>query len=149
MKMIASSIGAAMILASCGLSNAKEACGGSDTKFYDEGLIFHLKRAGVPYRRMSGGGLCVDEKFAPQLKEAERQLERAFHEIATNPRGACEERSLVEWATREGLRYDLIPSHNSQNEPAGNLFLIRSFTYEEMVANREKFKSAPQGRCKS
>ena len=138
------------VLTSCGVSSAKEACGGSSDKFYDEGLIFHLGRSGVPYRLMEGGGLCVDEKYAMQLKEAERQLERAFHEIATKPRDACEERALVEWAQREGLRYELAAAYNSRNEPSGNLFLIRSFTYEEMVANREKFdRAAPKGaRCK-
>lgn len=137
-------------LAACDLAGAKEACGGSSAKFYDEGLIFHLNRAGVPYRRMEGGGLCVSEKHAPQLKEAERQLERAFYQIATNPRDVCEERALVEWAQREGLRYELAPALNSRNEPAGNLFLIRSFTYEEMIANQEKFRSAPtNSRCKS
>ena len=53
---------------------AKEHCGGSDAKFYDEGLIFHLTKAGVPYRRMHGSGLCVDDKYSTQFKAAEREL---------------------------------------------------------------------------
>jgi len=117
---------------------AKEHCGGSDAKFYDEGLIFHLTKAGVPYRRMHGYGLCVDDKYSTQFKAAQRELERYFPQIAHKPKDSCEERALVEWAQREKLRFDLRPAFDMQNQPTGNLFLLRSFTNEEMVANREK-----------
>jgi hypothetical protein len=125
---------------------AKEHCGGSDAKHYDEGLIFYLTRAGVPYRRMHGSGLCVDDKYSTQFKAAERELERYFPQIAHKPKDSCEERALVEWAQREKLRFDLRPAFDMQNQPTGNLFLLRSFTNEEMVANREKLdRSAPRG----
>ena len=49
------------------------------------------------------------------------ELERYFPQIAHNPKDSCEERALAEWA-------------------------IRSFTREEMIANREKLdRSAPIG----
>jgi hypothetical protein len=125
---------------------AKEHCGGSDAKFYDEGLIFYLSKAGVPYRKMDGSGLCVDDKYSAQFKAAERELERYFPQIAHNPKDSCEERALVEWAQREKLRFDLRPAFDMRNQPAGNLFLLRSFTNEEMVANRDKLdRSAPIG----
>ena len=128
------------------MARAKEYCGGSDAKFYDEGLIFYLSKAGVPYRKMYGSGLCVDEKFAAQFKAAERELERYFPQIAHNPKDSCEERALVEWATREKLRFDLRAALDMRGQPAGNLFLLRSFTHEEMVANREKLdRLAPIG----
>jgi hypothetical protein len=134
------------VLMSCSVAHAEDACGGSDAKYYDEGLMFHLARAGVPYRKVDGGGLCVEARYATQLKSAERELDRYFYEIAHNPRDPCEERALVEWARRERLRFVLAPSRNSRNEPAGNLFLVRSFTYEEMVTNRDTFdRSAPKG----
>jgi hypothetical protein len=138
------------VLTSCGVADAPDFCRGSSAKYYDEGLAYQLKRANVPHRAVDGG-VCVDRKYASQMKEAERQLENAFNQIATNPGNACEERALVEWAEREGLRYELAPALNSRNEPSGNLFLIRSFAYEEMVTNREKFdRSAPKGtKCKS
>jgi hypothetical protein len=124
----------------------KEHCGGSDAKFYDEGLIFHLTKAGVPYRRMHGSGLCVDDKYSTQFKAAERELERYFPQIAHKPKDSCEERALVEWAQREKLRFELRPAFDMQNQPTGNLFLLRSFTNEEMVANREKLaRSSPLG----
>ena len=116
------------------------------SSFYDEGLIFHLTKAGVPYRRMHGSGLCVDEKYSTQFKAVERELERYFPQIAHKPRDSCEERALVEWAQREKLRFDLRPAFDMRNQPTGNLFLLRSFTNEEMVANREKLdRSAPVG----
>jgi hypothetical protein len=144
MRNVASIAVAAMMSVGCG--NAKEVCGGSDAKFYDEGLIFHLSKSGVPYRKMQGSGLCVDEKYASQLKAAERELERAFPQIAHKPQDACEERALIEWAEREKLRFDVRPAFDSRNQPTENLFLIRSFTYEEMLANRQKMEAtAPRG----
>lgn len=144
MKVVASMASAAALAAAPAL--AKDVCGGSDAKYYDEGLIFHLSKARVPYRLSHGSGLCVEEKYGPQLRAAERELDRYFPQLAHNPKDACEERALAEWATREKLRFDLRPAFNMRHEPAGNLFLIRSFTREEMIANREKLDhSAPIG----
>jgi hypothetical protein len=137
---------AALSFTLVGCSSAKEVCGGSDAKYYDEGLIFHLAKANVPYRRMHQSGLCVDEKYSSQFREAERELEKYYPQLAHNPKDACEEQALVEWAQREGLRYDLRPAFDNANRPVGNLFLIRSFTAEELASNREKLNSsAPRG----
>jgi hypothetical protein len=125
---------------------AREACGGSDAKHYDEGLIFYLKKAGVPYRRMRGSGLCVHERYSSQLKAAQQELDRYFPQIAHKPKDACEERALVEWARREKLRFELRPAFDQRNQPSGKIFLVRSFTHEELVANREKLERlAPIG----
>ena len=139
-------IALAVILSSVGIASGKDVCGGSDAKFYDEGLVFHLSKAGVPYRKMFESGVCVDEKYSAQFRAAEREIDRYFPVIAHKPKDSCEERGLVEWAQREKLRYDLRAAHDSQNRPVGNLFLLRSFTQEEMDSNREKLdKSAPRG----
>lgn len=132
-------------------ASAKDVCGGSDARFYDEGLIFHLAKAGVPYRRMHGSGLCVDEKYGARLRAAESELDRYFPQIAHKPRDSCEERALVEWAEREKLRFDVRPAFDSRHRPSGNLFLLRAFTKEEMVSYREKLdRSAPLGAgCKA
>lgn len=128
------------------VANAREACGGSDAKFYDEGLIFHLKKAGVPYRRVHGSGLCVNERYSSQLKAAEQELDRYFPQIAHKPKDACEERALVEWARREKLRFELRPAFDERDQPSGKIFLVRSFTHEELIANREKLQRlAPIG----
>jgi hypothetical protein len=50
--------------------------------------------------------------------------------------------STTEWAKRESLRFDVRPALDSRGRPAGNLFLIRSFTQEELVANRAKLERA-------
>ena len=122
-------------------------CGGSDARYYDEGLIFHLEKARVPYRKMEHGGLCVEEKHGPRLKEAERELEKYFPQIAHNPKDACEEQALVEWAKREKLRYDVRPTVDAAGRPTGrNLFLLRAYTAEEMATYRDKLdRSAPVG----
>ena len=143
-----STLAVLLALAACS-SNAREACGGSDQKFYDDGLILYLDKSWVSARRTQGGGICVEEKYRPQLKAAERELDRYFPEIAHKPRDACEERALAEWAKRENLRYDLKPSFDMSNRPAGNLFLLRAYTREEMLAYREKLeRHAPKDvRC--
>lgn len=150
MRGIAAIITLVVLFAACA-ANEKEACGGSDAKFYDEGLIFHLARAGVPYRRMHGGGLRVAERYSSQLRAAERELERYFPQIAHLPRDACEERALVEWAQKEKLRFDLRETLDGANRPGGSLFLLRSFTAEEMASNREMLdKAAPKNAtCKT
>jgi hypothetical protein len=95
---------------------------------------------------MHRSGLCVAEKHSSQLKAAERELERYFPQIAHKPKDSCEERALVEWAQRENLRFDLRAAVDMRNQPTGNLFLLRSFTQEEMIANRQKLEqSAPIG----
>ena len=140
----------ALIAMSAMGASANEVCGGSDARYYDEGLILHLTKARVPYRTMSGGGLCVDEQYSPQFHAAEREMDRYFHEIAYNPKDPCEERALVDWARRENLRFDVRPSLDSRGRPSGNLFFLRSFTAEELASNREKLRSAPKGSsCKS
>jgi hypothetical protein len=122
-------------------------CGGSDARHYDEGLIFHLEKAHVPYRKMDRGGLCVEEKYGRQFRQAERELEKYFPQIAHNPKDSCEEKALVEWATREKLRFDVRPTVDAAGRPSGNnLFLLRAYTAEEMATYREKLdKSAPIG----
>lgn len=134
-----------------GCAETRQVCGGSDARYYDEGLILHLSKAGVPYRRSHGPGLCVDEKYASQLRAAERELDRYFPQVAHKPKDACEERALVAWAQREKLRFDLREAYDLQKRPSGNLFLLRAYTKEEMVSYREKLeKAAPIGAtCKT
>src|SRR3954470_9981624 len=116
------SAAAILMLSLGGCAGADEVCGGSDARYYDEGLIFHLTKANVPYRRMQHSGICVDAKYASRFREAERELEKYYPQLAHNPKDACEERALVEWARKEGLRYDLRPAFDSAKRPAGNLF---------------------------
>jgi hypothetical protein len=137
---------ATLLLGCTDAGDAKQACGGSDAKYYDEGLIFHLSKAGVPYRRMDKSGLCVDEKYASQLRAAERELERYYPQIAHNPKDSCEETALVEWAQREKLRFDLRQAYDMKQRPAGKLFLLRAFNQEELASYRKKLdREAPLG----
>ena len=129
-----------------GCAETKQACSGSDAKYHNEGLIFHLSKAGVPYKRSQGGGVCVDEKYASQLRAADRELERFYPQIAHKPKDACEERALVEWAEKEKLRFDLRQGYDIRKKPSGNLVLLRAYTKEEMASYREKLdKEAPIG----
>ena len=124
-------------------ANAKEVCGASGERYFDEGLIFHLSKAGVPYKRGQLKEIvCVDEKYSSEFGLAERELERYFHEVAYDPRSKCEEDALVRWATKEGLRFEINPVLDAQRRPRRSMFFLRSFTQDQVVSNRAKLASA-------
>jgi hypothetical protein len=138
------SVAALVVCIACACSGeVREVCGGTSQKHYDEGLALHLSKAGVPYRRMEGGGLCAAEKYTAQFRAAEKELERYFPEIAFNPHGPCEEKVYLDWAARHSVRHDLVSAKGSDNRPAGKLFLLRPFTAEEYAAYQEKVRSDP------
>ena len=136
----------AAVILGVGAADAKETCGGSDAKYYDEALMYHLSKKGISSRTMHGGGLCVDERFAKEFGAAQREVDSHFHEVAHRLSDSCEERAFVAWATKEKLRYDVRPTLDSLKRPSGRMFLLRSFTSEEVAANRSRLKKdAPRG----
>jgi hypothetical protein len=124
---------------------AEPKCGGSDLKYYDEAIAYHLARRGVPYRIASDGMVCVDGKHASDLIAADREAAKYFHEVADLLKDSCEEEAFVEWATREKLRFDVRGTYSSDGSPGGRMFLLRSFTAEELAANRRLLTDAPKG----
>ena len=133
---------ACAFIGACGVDE-KAVCGGSSQKHYDEGLALHLARAGVPFERSPGGGLCAPEKYRARFKEAERELERYFPQIAYDPRSECEEQAYVEWAKERKLRHDLVEARRADGRPAGKLFLLRPYTAGEYAAYREWLRELP------
>jgi len=85
---------------------AEDACRGSDAKYYNEGLRYQLAKREVPHR-VSGEVICVSGRRADDLRAAEAELDRTFHEVADLLKDSCEERAVVEWATKEKLRFDV------------------------------------------
>jgi hypothetical protein len=137
--LIASLLGA---LTGC----AEPKCGGSDVKYYDQAIGYHLAQRGVPYSIRSGGMVCVEGKHAADFVAAERQAEKYFHEVADLLKDACEEQALVVWATREKLRFDVRGTIRSDGSPGGRMFLLRSFTMEEVAENMRRLSNdAPRG----
>jgi hypothetical protein len=127
-------------------ARAQDKCGGSDVKYYDQALIFHLVQQAVPYRLSKDGLVCVAGEHSAEFIAAEREVERRFHEVAHLLRDACEERAFVAWATKEKMRFDVRPVLNARNQAAGKMFLLRSFTHDEVVANGEGLANrAPKG----
>jgi len=94
---------------------------------------------------MHGGGLCVDERFTKDFEAAQREVDSHFYEVAHRLSDSCEEREFVAWATKEKLRFDVRPTFDAIKRPSGSMFLLRSFTSEEVVANRRRLeKDAPK-----
>lgn len=134
----------ASILGGCGPEEEK--CGGTDVKYYDQALTFHLTKAGVPYRVERDGMVCVPKKHTAEFVAAERKADESFHEVAYLLRDSCEESAFVEWATKENLRWDIRQGHDANQKPGGKLLLIRSFTREEVASNADKLQNqAPKG----
>jgi hypothetical protein len=125
---------------------AEPKCGGSDLKYYDQAIGYHLAQRGVRYDIRSGGMVCVEGKYAADFVAAEREAAKYFHEVADLLKSACEEQAIVEWATREKLRFDVRGTIRSDGSPSGRMFLLRSFTAEEVAENRRRLSNdAPRG----
>ena len=125
---------------------AEPKCGGSDAKYYDQAIGYQLAQRGIPYNIRADGMVCVDAKHAADFIAAERQLEKHFYAVADLLKDACEEQALVEWATREKLRFDVRDTTGSDGSPGGRMFLLRSFNAEEVAANRQRLsRDAPWG----
>ena len=139
---------AASILGGC--EPGGEKCGGSDVKYYDQALSFHLTKAGVAHRMDRDGMVCVAKKHTAEFVAAERKADESFHEVAHLLKDSCEEAAFVAWGTQEKLRYDIRQGQHADGRPGGKLFLIRSFTREEAATNADKLKNqAPMGaQCK-
>jgi len=116
---------------------AEDACRGSDEKYYNEALAFHLARRGVSHR-VSDSVVCVSARNAAGLRAAEADVDASFPEVAYLLGDSCEERAFADWAKREGLRFDIRSTVDSQNQPSGRMFLLRSFTREEVASNRTR-----------
>jgi len=121
-------------LAAC----AEPKCGGSDLKYYDQAIAYHLDKRGIPYRIGADGMVCVDGKYAADLTAADREAAKYFHEVAHLLKDACEERAFFEWATKERLRFDIRGTLRSDGSPGGAMFLLRSFTADELATNRRR-----------
>lgn len=140
-------IGAAGFLVASG-GCGEDACRGSDAKYYNEALAFQLKARNVPHR-VSGDVVCVSSWNAAELRAAEAAVDATFHEIAHLLKDSCEEQAFAAWAKREGLRFDIRATVDMNNQPSGRMFLLRSFTREEVASNRNRLDSgAPRkARC--
>ena len=136
MRSAVTRVGIASFVVSIG-GCADDACRGSDAKYYNAALAFHLAKRGVPYR-VSGSVVCVSARNAGGLRAAEADVDASFHEVAHLLRDSCEEHAFADWAKREGLRFEIRSTANSQNQPSGRMFLLRSFTPEEVASNRTK-----------
>jgi hypothetical protein len=123
-------------LSSCGA----DVCRGSDAKYYNEGLEYHLAKRGVPYR-VSGEVVCVSGRNAAELRAAEAQLDSSFHEVADMLKDSCEEEAFAKWATAERLRFDIRDTKRADDSPGGRMFLLRSFTPEEVAENRRRLSN--------
>jgi NAD(P)-dependent dehydrogenase (short-subunit alcohol dehydrogenase family) len=136
----------AIAIAGC----AEDVCRGSEAKYYNEALAFHLAKRGVPHK-ISANVVCVSARNTAGLRAAEADVDATFPQVAYLLKDSCEERAFAGWARREGLRFDIRSTVDSQNEPSGRMFLLRSFTREEVASNRAKLANdAPKkATCKA
>jgi len=85
--------------------------------------------------------VCVAGRHAAEFDAAVREADKYFHEIADLLKDECEERALVEWATREKLRFDVRGTTSGKR-----MFLLRSFNADEVASNRQRLtRDAPKG----
>ena len=138
LKNVAAILGL-LLAASTTSLGADDACRGSDARYYKEALAYHLAARGVRYR-LTNDLVCVSPQDSSELIAAQAQVHATFHQVAHKLRDSCEERALVAWARREGLRFDVRDTVDARYQPSGRMFLIRSFTPEEVTTNSAKLK---------
>jgi hypothetical protein len=132
---------ASACVAACG-----QRCIQQDLKYYDEALSQQLTKSGIPNTRKPDKGVCVPARQARQLDLAARQVDSYFYEVADRLKDSCEERAFVEWATKEKLRFDIQDTIRSDGSPGGRIFLLRSFSADEVAVNtRRLIEDAPRG----
>jgi hypothetical protein len=135
MKRGAAAIGTfTMVLSAC---DSYDYCVHRDTKYYDEALSRQLTKNDVKHSVAPDKGVCVADK--QEIDKAAGQVETYFHEVATLAADSCEEGALVAWATREGLRFDVLDTTSSTGK-RGRMFLIRSFSSGEADVNHKKLR---------
>jgi len=135
-----------LVLASTGAQGEpKETCLQRPSAHYDAGIAHHLSKSRTPHRVSAEGGVCVAAEHASALEEASRQVDAHFWEVARLLRDDCEERAFVEWATREKLRFEIGNVVDLNRRPAGRMFHLRSYSSDEVAANRRKLDEAPAG----
>ena len=125
----------AVALASC----ADDICIHRVSRYYDEALSRQLTLNGVRHSLLPEKGICVAPDKKPQLDAASRQVDSYFNEVAALVADQCEERALVAWATREGLRFEVADTTSSTGAP-GRMFLVRSFGPDEVQLNHKKLR---------
>jgi hypothetical protein len=123
---------------------AEPECRGSNVRYYDEALAFQLTKRNVSYKT-SQGVVCVGGFSAADMRSAQADVDAVFNQVNRPLKDECEERAFTEWAKKEGLRFDVLPYRDPQNQPAGRMFLLRSFTPEEVASNKAKLEGAPKG----
>ena len=136
---------ASACVAGCGYGNP-ERCEQREVKYYDEALSQQLTKNGTPNAIKPDKRVCVSAKHAPQLDLAMRQVDSYFHEVADLLRDSCEERAFSEWATKEKLRFDVRDTISSDGSPGRRMFLLRSFSLDEVAVNKRRLSSdVPKG----
>ena len=143
MKVVA--ICACMALALACDAAAKERCIQRPGKHYEAGVAQALTARRIAHKLAPESGVCVSEEHAAELEAATLRVDQHFWEVAHYLRDACEERALVEWARREKLRFEVGDVVDLGRKPAGRMFHLRSYTAEEVSANRRKLEDAPKG----
>jgi hypothetical protein len=135
---------AAGLLAGC---TEERQCVNHSVAYYEQGLARLLAANGVAHSLERDRGVCFARRDAPKVKAAEQELEKYFYQVADLLRDECEETALVEWATRQGLRFEVHDTVSHDGRPAGRMINLYSFSREEMEANHRKlYSEAPRGR---
>lgn len=132
---------ASACVAACG-----QRCIQQELKYYDEALSQQLTKNGISNSLEPDKGVCVPARHATQMDRATRQVDSYFHEVADMLKDSCEERAFVEWATKEKLRFDIRDTIRSDGSPGGRIFLLRSFSADEVAVNKRRLvDDAPKG----
>ena len=133
----------AVALAGCG---GAEQCVEHPSVHYNGGLARLLAAKGISSSVQKDRGVCFAKRDEAKVKAAARELERYFYQVADLLKDSCEEKAVVEWASRERLPFEVHDTRGAGGRPGRRMINIYSFSDEEVASNRRKLEiEAPRG----
>ena len=85
-------------------------------------------------------GLCFAKRDLAKVNAAARELDKYFFKVADFMADACAEKALVDWASQEGLLFE-VRDMKMPGGRSGKMINIYSISEQEMIANRKKLSS--------
>ena len=120
-------------------------CRSSSIGNYAQVLSQHLRSEGIPHSLSKEGGVCFAKADSQKVDAVAGQMDNLIQEVATLMKDDCEERALIEWASKQSLSYAVNNTVDSNGKPSKRMFHLQSLTGEEVERNRRRLaEEAPR-----
>ena len=127
-------------------AHAEEACVDHSSEHYNDSLSRLLATKGVRNSVRPGSGVCFDATNDSKVRAAQGELELYYYQVADILQNSCDEASVVAWARKENLPFDVQDALGSNGRVRDRLITIFSISSAEVTSHRSKLAQAPRVR---